>query len=380
MPLALPSIGYTELIQESSMVRSLTAPSAFDAGRWQPAPPSPPKEELCGALATLVARLRALQGSPSAEEILDAVSRTAVTADAVSSFIAPTGVGYGRRRIVRTAQFEVLVMSFRPGQRTGPHDHGGAISVFRILAGKACETRYRQRADALVEPVGERSLEAGDIGSDAGELIHEIRNDAANDTLLVSLHVYCPPLPELRRFAPARSGTPVPGPFLRAPTSGAQVLGVIGGGYSGTMVLAQLARRRRADARPLHILWFDRQTALGEGAAYRTPDRSHLLNVPASNMSAWSDRPSDFLDWCARRESPVPPYSFLSRQIYGEYLRETLLAAVAGSAPGLSVKWHRGDVVSMDRKEPGGWRLRCADGGTFDADLVVLATGHRAPD
>jgi len=361
------------------MVRSPGAmrlsPTPEEAPMPQPEPPWPGDR-----VADIVAQLRALEGRLSAERIADILSRSPLSADDVSPFIARTRFGYGRRRIARTEEFEVLVMTWLPGQRTGAHDHAGAISVFKILAGQAHETRFVHRADSLVEPLVAREFRVGEVGSDAGELIHEVRNDTGNDDLLVSLHVYSPPLPELRRFAAVRPGSVMPRPFGGTPAPDAQVVAIIGGGYSGAMVAAQLARRRLADARPLHILWFDRQTSLAEGAAYRTPDASHLLNVPAANMSAWPDRPSDFLDWCARRDPAVTPYSFTDRRTYGEYLRETLFEALADSAAGLSVEFHRGEVDSIERRAAGGWQLRRADGCLFDADLVVLATGHRPPD
>ena len=42
-------------------------------------------------------------------------------------------------------------------------------------------------------------------------------------------------------------------------------------------------------------------------------------------MSAWPDRPDDFLHWAAKRAARVSPGDFLPRQWYGEYVRETLL-------------------------------------------------------
>jgi uncharacterized NAD(P)/FAD-binding protein YdhS len=362
------------------MVRTPAALSVSDTVAQTAFPPGGNDSQPSEAVADIVARLRKFEGQLSAERIVEVLSRSSVTVDDVAPFVAPTRNGYGRRCIVRTEKFEVLVMTWLPGQRTGPHDHAGAISVFKILAGQAHETRFVQRVDSLVEPLVEQDLRTGEVGSDAGELIHDVRNDAKNDDLLVSLHIYSPPLPELRRFSSVRASGVVPRPFGAAPAPTARTVAIVGGGYSGAMVVAQLARRRAADGQPLHILWFDRQTSIAEGAAYRTPDASHLLNVPASNMSAWPDRPDSLIDWCLRRGATTNPYSFLDRRTYGEYLRETLFDALADSAAGLSVEFHRGEIDSIERRTEAGWRLRRSDGALFEAELVVLATGHRPPD
>lgn len=148
----------------------------------------------------IIASLRAHEHELDAPRLVDILAGSNVCSEDVSDFIAPTRFGYGRRRIVRTDRFEALVMTWLPGQCTGAHDHGGVHSVFRILSGRARETRFVQRADGLIEPVAQGELKTGEVGSDAGELIHDIRNDGVDGTLLVSLHVYAPPLPELRRF------------------------------------------------------------------------------------------------------------------------------------------------------------------------------------
>jgi uncharacterized NAD(P)/FAD-binding protein YdhS len=97
-------------------------------------------------------------------------------------------------------------------------------------------------------------------------------------------------LPERRGYRTRAYGTP-PDLFRRAAAPGAAVVAIIGGGFSGVMVGAHLVQEASAARRPLHLVIIDRQTALGEGTAYRTPDSSHVLNLPASHMSAWPGRP-----------------------------------------------------------------------------------------
>ena len=63
---------------------------------------------------------------------------------------------------------------------------------------------------------------------------------------------------------------------------------VIGGGFSGTMIAAQLAKR---GLKPILIEGGGRA---GRGTAFSTPEQVHLLNVPAARMSAWPGDAEDF--------------------------------------------------------------------------------------
>ena len=154
---------------------------------------------------------------------------------------------------------------------------------------------------------------------------------------------------------------------------------IVGSGFSGTMVATHLAKLAREGDRPLHVVLFDGQAALGEGAAYRTSETQHVLNVPTSNMSAWPDSPSDFLEWARAKDPRVAPYSFLPRRTYGEYLRSTFLAQAAQAGERTSIEVRREEVSTIERRS-GGWRVRAGDAAGIEAHAIVLATGHRPPD
>lgn len=154
---------------------------------------------------------------------------------------------------------------------------------------------------------------------------------------------------------------------------------VIGGGFSGTMVAAQLLRQALAARTSLSVHLIERRSEIGRGAAYATNDPVHLLNVPVSGMSAWPDRPSDFLEWARRRRPEVAPTEFLPRRLYAEYLHETLehVRNDAGDRARLVVVHDQAERADL---RPGGlWEVRLRSGEAIACDGVVLATGHRPP-
>jgi uncharacterized NAD(P)/FAD-binding protein YdhS len=100
----------------------------------------------------------------------------------------------------------------------------------------------------------------------------------------------------------------------------AEVIAIIGGGFSGTMVAFHLARL--GGPRAVKVLLFEKGPRFARGLAYVTSCDRHLLNVPAGSMSALPDEPSHFLDWLKARDTAAHSGTFASRRVYGEYLAE----------------------------------------------------------
>ncbi len=328
-------------------------------------------------LGALLSELEALCGRMTGPEITKILASSSLQIDDVMPFITPSSATYSRQRVARTEAYEILLITWLPGQGTGAHDHAGSMSAFKILSGTAHETLFTQAADSLVDPIGTRELHEGEVGVDSGAVIHAVRNECSRNEPLVSVHVYAPPLPELRRFTIRPEGRTLAGALRRRRAPATPVVAIVGAGFSGSMVAAHLARAIAQSGKPLHVVMIDRQTSVAEGAAYRTPDASHLLNVPASGMSAWPDRPDDLVEWARHRDSSVGPYTFLQRQAYGEYLRDTLFNAIAQAGPQTSIEIRREQAESIERRAEGGWRVQCSESSSIEADAVVLATGHR---
>jgi uncharacterized NAD(P)/FAD-binding protein YdhS len=157
-----------------------------------------------------------------------------------------------------------------------------------------------------------------------------------------------------------------------------RTIAIVGGGFSGTVVAANLLRRPPAG--PTRIVLIERSAEVGRGVAYAQRSYPYLLNVPASRMSATSIEPQQFLQFVRRRIPTATGEDFLPRALYGEYLQEVLLAARLTSPKHVAFDVWQGEVTSVRRIErhvP--LQLELADGRRITADDVVLALGNPNP-
>lgn len=305
------------------------------------------------------------------------LSRVQLSDQQIRSYIGGDSSHSSRRCVSRNQQYEIALLTWAPGQSSVAHDHLGCTCGLKILRGHAEERTFCLGPDGQVRAKSCKKLTEGGVSVDSAGTIHSIRNDSASE-LLISLHLYTPPLPEIRRHAITE--VPPAQVFVRERSSDAKVIAVIGGGFSGSMVLANLLRFANPSPEPLHAVLIDRQPALGEGIAYRTNDPQHLLNVPADRMSAWPDPPGDFLEFARSRDASIQGGDFLPRRMYGQYIRETVLREAASAGLHLSVAVHRDEATSVTSDKAGGWKIHTARGQFIRADAAVIAVGHRPPN
>lgn len=152
-----------------------------------------------------------------------------------------------------------------------------------------------------------------------------------------------------------------------------KTLVIIGSGFSGTVTALEFLRLRAGE---VNLVLINRSGPMARGLAYGTNSARHLLNVPAGNMSALTDTPDSFLQFCRIRHPETSPGSFMPRKLYGEYLQGLLqqqLDRCGGSARHLVA-----DVQRLETLECGA-RIHLQDGTRLDADHVVLALGNFAP-
>lgn len=153
-------------------------------------------------------------------------------------------------------------------------------------------------------------------------------------------------------------------------------IAIVGAGFSGMAVAAQLLRRLRGPAR---VLLVNRHGRFGRGLAYGTHSGTHLLNVPAGRMGIDPQDEGGFARYLAALGLPYAASDFVPRNLYGAYLEHSLQWAQHQAAPGVRLELAEASVERLAPRPEGGWTLALGHGNAIAADQVVLALGNFTP-
>ncbi len=108
-----------------------------------------------------------------------------------ADFDHPVADSYGRKLVYKGGHFEIMVMSWRPGDFSTIHDHGytqwGAVQVF----GPAEHATFRVDDDRI-STLARWRMQAGDAIGVHHDLLHQMGNPTG-DTFFLTLHVYGEP-------------------------------------------------------------------------------------------------------------------------------------------------------------------------------------------
>ncbi len=109
----------------------------------------------------------------------------------LTKFLGYTDDGYQRNVVKKTEHYELVLICWKPGQKTPIHDHKGSDCAFLILEGVSTESVYTNKEGKL-EVSGIRKYAPGEVCAAEEPDIHMISND--EEINLVNLHLYSPPL------------------------------------------------------------------------------------------------------------------------------------------------------------------------------------------
>jgi uncharacterized NAD(P)/FAD-binding protein YdhS len=149
---------------------------------------------------------------------------------------------------------------------------------------------------------------------------------------------------------------------------------IIGGGFTGTTLAAQLLRRSGCS---VSVILIERGARLGRGVAYSTECGEHLLNVRARNMSAYPDDAEHFIEWTRlNHNDKASADDYLPRQLYGQYVAYVLQQEIERH-PG-HVEHMQDEAISVARVGDMA-EIRLRSGRTLLANKVVIALGNFPP-
>ena len=146
---------------------------------------------------------------------------------------------------------------------------------------------------------------------------------------------------------------------------------VVGAGAAGALTASHLVTSLSPRYR---VALVDPSPTTGRGPAYSTTDDRHLLNVPASGMSAFPRDPEHFFRWVRNHhDRDAQPQDFIPRRVYGDYIHSLL--QTASEYPGNARLERREEAVVGIARRKDRFTVRLSSGQTIVARAVVLATG-----
>lgn len=162
------------------------------------------------AAATAAGAAAAKDAGPEAAPSLSDLLAFALEAAADPALIARLETLPGERTwfpLTGPAGSEAWVIGWPPGAETGWHDHGGSVGAFATAAGTLHESSLAvplpsagwRTLELLPDLDREKLLAAGAGRAFGPNHLHQVVNTSAAEHA-VSVHVYYPPLPLIRRY------------------------------------------------------------------------------------------------------------------------------------------------------------------------------------
>jgi cysteine dioxygenase len=151
-------------------------------------------------LADLVAEIRTLDDVPSLSTLYSWLGKFEADWDELRPHISFKPGTYARHLITRGKHAELLLLCWKPGQKTPIHDHNGSIGAVRVCKGVMWETMFCLDETHTLRYTSAREW-VGEVvtGADVPD-IHQLGNPEISGQDLITLHIYAPPLGVLNTY------------------------------------------------------------------------------------------------------------------------------------------------------------------------------------
>lgn len=103
-------------------------------------------------------------------------------------------------RLALAADWEIWLLSWLPGQRTGFHDHGIASGAFTVTRGHLVETLAMPESSQFQRRVAAQ----GSVTTFGRHHLHDVSCGSAEPA--ISVHAYSPPLSAMRQYQMTAAG------------------------------------------------------------------------------------------------------------------------------------------------------------------------------
>jgi len=148
----------------------------------------------------LVQWLQSHTSPPSIEDISERLAKVHIASSDLEPFLGFKEGNYWRHRVCRNESVEMLIICWRPGQKTPIHDHNGSHGVVRVQEGLMWETMFTYNDEQGLCYKSGRECPTGEVTGAAEPDIHQLGNPDVSGQDLITVHIYAPPLGVLKTY------------------------------------------------------------------------------------------------------------------------------------------------------------------------------------
>lgn len=148
----------------------------------------------------LADKLGSLTEVPSLPYLNELVERTNISEEEVLPYLGFKEGNYSRHRVIKNEFVEMLVLCWKPGQRTPIHDHNGSHGAVFVHEGVLWETTFEYDIETGLNYQSHRELRAGGLTGSEIPDIHQLGNPDVSGRDLITIHIYAPPLGVLKTY------------------------------------------------------------------------------------------------------------------------------------------------------------------------------------
>ena len=160
----------------------------------------PPDDEGACTFTELIETLNQQTTPPTLEAITSWLSTVEISQLELEPYLGFKEGNYWRHRVCRNDAVEMLIICWRPGQKTPIHDHNGSHGVVRVQQGLMQETIFSFDEEQGLTHESSRECGAGTLTGAAVPDIHQLGNPDVSGCDLITVHVYAPPLGVLKTY------------------------------------------------------------------------------------------------------------------------------------------------------------------------------------
>ena len=170
------------------------------AAKLQPASETMSESDSSLSFQGLTGALNARTTVPSLPELNKLIERTRISSDELRPYLGFKTGNYSRHRVMKNEFVEMLVLCWKPGQRTPIHDHNGSHGAVFIHEGIMWETTFDYDAVTGLAYRAHRELRGGGLTGSEVPDIHQLGHPDVSGTDLITIHIYAPPLGVLKTY------------------------------------------------------------------------------------------------------------------------------------------------------------------------------------